>query len=109
MNTTEKMLIELYPNARPGFVKILVAALDIHSKKNHDYNNTDVQEYIPFETLGKFFDIRRKYSRLNTIISREGSFLVDETLEDTALDLGVYALLFAEYIKEYDKQKMPTM
>ena len=95
----KKLLLEKFPTARPGLVSVLVDALDIHARKNHDYNGK-LAEKDPstFELHGKFFDIRRKYNRLLNAIEGNGVTMVNENLEDTALDLGVYAFLMAEYI-----------
>lgn len=102
----EKYLIDKFPEARSGFIKTIVSALDIHANKNHDYNSKDsIQKYNAIETLAKFLDIRRKYSRIENIIMNELQYKVNETLEDSAIDLGVYSFLFAEYIYNHKQQK----
>ena len=101
MNKEEiiNILINKFPTARAGFIEVLYDALELHSKKNADYVSTDfVQKYNHVETVAKFLDIRRKYSRLENIIVNEHEVKVDEKLEDTVIDLGNYAFLFAEYI-----------
>lgn len=103
MNTNEQMnkiLETAYPNARVGFIRVLVDALDLHARKNHDYNGAlSVQVHNKFEMYSKLNDVRRKYSRLYHLLAEEKEMKVDEQLEDTAIDLGVYAFLLTEYIR----------
>lgn len=97
----KKELEKEYPTARKGFIDILVDSLSLHAKKNHDYN--PAKEIDPadhrFELLYKFADIRRKYTRLYNAVVEKKEMKVDESLLDTVTDLGVYAFLMAEYIK----------
>ena len=103
MNTNEqinKILQTAYPTARTGFIKVVVDALELHAKKNNDYNGkTEVLTINKFETMAKFADVRRKYSRLYHLIAEEAEMKVDEQLEDTAIDLGVYAFLLTAYLR----------
>ena len=104
MNINEQMnkiLETAYPTARPGFIRVLVDALDLHSKKNADYNGLEIKECEKgaIETFVKMMDVRRKYSRLHRLIIEEQNMKVDEQLEDTAIDLGVYAFLLTEQIR----------
>jgi len=105
-----KKLEKTFPTARPGFIKVLMEALELHAKKNNDYNSgetkkpqtyTDGQSKMnsDFELIAKFCDIRRKYSRLYNSIVNKREMKVDEKLEDTTIDLLVYSALFLEYIK----------
>ena len=105
-----KLLEEQFPTARPGFIKVLTEALELHARKNNDYNGgntTSVQLYNDaqpetnkeFEMIAKFCDIRRKYGRLYNAIAIKREMKVDEKLEDTAIDLLVYSALFLEFIK----------
>ncbi len=96
MNGLEQRLIAEYPTARPGFVKILVQALELHAKKNHDYNGTSPLFTPDIKSL--YYDLRRKFSRLHNLITENAVNMVDEKLEDTVMDLGVYSLLMAEEI-----------
>ena len=59
--------IELvFPTARPGFIKILVQALELHAKKNNDYNGKKV--LFPPTTSSLYYDVRRKMGRLFNIM-----------------------------------------
>lgn len=98
-------LISSFPTARPGFIETLVDALELHAKKNNDYNGEfqKAMEISKFETMSKFADVRRKYSRLYHLIAEEKEMKVDEQLKDTAIDLGVYAFLLTEYLNALKK------
>jgi|TARA_R100000501_G_C2627592_1_gene121542 hypothetical protein len=108
-NEIKKYLQDKFPTASKGFIDVLVDALDIHAKKRNDYTGTDfVQKFSKFETLSKFYDIRRKYDRLYNIMVKDTEIQVDEKLKDTALDLGNYAFLLVEYINEANKNGFET-
>jgi hypothetical protein len=94
-------LREIYPHARPGFIKVMVEALSLHNRKEHDYNGKTGPKPMPTdkEVLAKFLDIRRKYERLyHIIIEDQTPVVADERTMDTAMDLGNYAFLFAEFL-----------
>ena len=96
------MLEDNYPTARKGFIRVLVRALDTHARKNNDYNGKKVLFPATVESL--YHDIRRKFGRLYNIMDETTEVMVDEKLEDTAIDLGVYSLLMAELIKDMPKE-----
>jgi len=103
-------LKKLFSTARPGVIKVFIEALELHAKKNNDYNNGIIDNSNTyndnriitnndFELVAKFCDIRRKYARLQNVIVNKREMKVDEKLEDTAIDLLVYSALFLEHIK----------
>jgi len=95
---------ELYPHAELGFIDILIEALELSNRKSNDYQGKNfVQEYDEFHTIGKFHDIKRKYDRLYNKVAKKTEYQVDESLEDTAIDLGNYAFLFLLYIRNMKK------
>jgi hypothetical protein len=99
-----EQILEEFPSASPGFVDILIEALEIHAKKRNDYSGKNfVQVFSEFETVGKFHDIKRKYDRMYNKIANKAEYQVNESLEDTALDLGNYAFLFLEYLRAMKK------
>lgn len=100
-------LSEIYPTARPGFINVLIDALELHARKNNDYNGTKIDKipFTTFETMAKMADVRRKYSRLYHLLAENVEPKVDENLEDTVIDLGVYAFLLLEYLREAKKMK----
>lgn len=94
------LLVKEFPQARPGFIKVLVDALLLHSSKNHDYNGKGDESRFDMGLPGKFFDINRKFSRLYHAIAEKEQITVNESLRDTAVDLGNYAFLLVEYIDQ---------
>jgi hypothetical protein len=103
--TKEELIASLgnsFPYANTKFIEVLADAIELHNSKNHDYRGgkkTYEHEHDDFEKIAMFLDIRRKYSRLENIV-KGNKALVDETILDTAIDLGVYAFLFAAYLRE---------
>lgn len=97
----QKILEEAYPTARPGYIHILLKSLETHAKKNNDYNGEKV--LFPADKDSLYYDIRRKFGRLYNIMSGTSIKVTEETLVDTALDLGVYSLLLAEELEKYGK------
>jgi len=99
--TIQEFLESEFPYARKGFISIIVDALELHSNKNHDYNGSDKEiKHSLFETHSKFADVRRKYDRAHHLLAENEEPKVDETLEDTIIDLGNYAFLLAEYLRK---------
>jgi len=96
-------ILELYPTARPKFIEIVLDAIEIHAKKNNDYNGGGSVDifYNMFGLNGRFYDIWRKVQRLHSIIISKTKVMVKESAIDTAKDLGNYAFLLAEDIERY--------
>ena len=95
-----------FPDARAGFIEVLIEALELHARKNHDY--TGNKEFNPFDLglKGRFHDLNRKFSRIYHIMWEEQEIKVDEKLEDTVIDLGNYCFLLAEELNNIkDKER----
>ena len=75
-------LIKMYPDAREGFIDIIIEMIDTHAKKNHDYNGSGSKMnaffYDAFGVEGRLFDIWRKIQRLYHIIRESNKPLVNE-------------------------------
>ena len=82
------------------FEKITDQMLGLTTKKNADYGST-VDPFANFRTFGELGILVRmsdKFSRLRTALYEKRELQVsDETIEDTALDLAVYAVLLISY------------
>lgn len=66
---------------------------DLYRRKNADYGDSFVKarQAVPNYTLGKLYD---KFSRyMNLTLKGEGSAQVEESLDDTLLDLANYAIM----------------
>jgi hypothetical protein len=105
MTIEEELRVELrqkFPGARGGFIDVLVEALALHEKKNHDYNG--IAPLFPATSNMLFHDIRRKFGRLYTQMENGESYKINESLLDTVIDLGNYSFLLAEKLKYEDQQ-----
>lgn len=66
---------------------------DLYQRKNADYGDSfaKARKAVPNYTLGKLYD---KFSRyMNLTIKGETSAQVDESLDDTLMDLANYAIM----------------
>lgn len=66
---------------------------DLYQRKNADYGDSfaKARQTVPNYTLGKLYD---KFSRyMNLTINGDGSAQVDESLDDTLMDLANYAIM----------------
>lgn len=78
-------------------------------KKNHDYGSSVRKNYDKFEAYGKneglkyvFGRIAEKYDRLeNLIYGKDSNQVIDESIEDSLLDMANYAILAAVSIQEH--------
>lgn len=81
--------------------------LAITTKKNNDYGgSTDpFKNFRDFEELGFLVRMSDKFARLKTAIVEKRKFEVDESIEDTILDLANYSILLLCYMKA---KKIPS-
>lgn len=66
---------------------------NLYKRKNADYGDSfsRARKEVPFYTLGKLYD---KFSRYkNLTINGEQSALVDESLDDTLMDMANYCIM----------------
>ncbi len=72
-------------------------AIQIYARKNHDYGNSfeDGMDLIgDAYGTGRIYD---KAKRLATLTSKPQSARVGESMEDTALDLACYSLMYLSF------------
>lgn len=85
-------------------------------KKNHDYGSSVKKNYDKFESYGKneglkyvFGRIAEKHDRLeNLIYGDHPNQVIDESIEDTLLDMANYAILAAVSLQEHKVDAKPT-
>ena len=75
------------------------SALDIFCKKNAAYGNSFEQTLNKFGLVAANVRISDKLERLITLTERPDLDQFDESLIDTATDLGNYAYMLAVYLK----------
>lgn len=72
-------------------------AIQIYARKNHDYGNSfeDGMDLIgDAYGTGRIYD---KSKRLATLTKKPQSAHIEESMEDTAIDLACYGLMFCSY------------
>lgn len=102
------LMREIAEKREVEMVEVLDELLRIVKAKNHDYS-VDDDAFANFN-LAKEIDIEPvqavqirmldKISRINTLKAREGEAEVDESLEDTQLDLFAYMVIMQIMIDE---------
>lgn len=100
----------------PKFNSLLVRMREIHARKNADYSHGS--PYSNFEeaaiasgtTVSQVFRtlIGIKLARL-TALEKQGTAPQNESIQDTYLDLAVYAALMASYFLDAPVKKMPVL
>lgn len=83
------------------FKQCTTRMLEITTKKNNDYGGTadPFKNFREFGALGILVRMSDKFARLRTAIEEQRKFEVDESIEDTAIDLANYSLLLLGYLK----------
>ena len=123
-DTTENIQEEYYWNDNyPGegcnknviehpdiFEEILKNMSETHRKKNHDYGDAAHLGYLEMGMPYYLGIIFNKYHRLKTLtLGKERRMVLDESVEDTLLDLANYAVLALESLKrDGQKQQGPV-
>lgn len=87
-------------NKKITFEDIVETATRLRAAKNADYGNSFLVDYNnkkPISTIigntAIYYDIKRKFSRLETLLLKNKQAKVkDESLEDTLMDLSVICL-----------------
>lgn len=72
-------------------------AIQIYARKNHDYGNSfeDGMDLIgDAYGTGRIYD---KAKRLATLTKKPESAHIEESMEDTAIDLACYSLMYCSY------------
>lgn len=80
-------------NSQKEFEKLVKSLTKLRAKKNHDYGDGFMKNYIKYGSEALFFDILRKFQRLENILLNGGALKVaDETLQDTLGDLAIMCI-----------------
>ena len=75
------------------FDEIVKDLTELRKLKNQDYGNGFIMQYNKYGKKALFFDMLRKWQRLETLLLSDKEIKVkDETLEDTLGDLAVMAI-----------------
>ena len=81
------------------FADIVGKMTALYAKKNHDYGNSFDEGCDKIGTgypLGRFLD---KINRLIACMGKEDEMQINESIEDTLIDLGCYSVMTLSYLK----------
>ena len=78
----------------PTFESVLKQMLETYKAKNNDYGNSVQDTYDKFGDISFLTRINDKINRLNTLCVKGNQQVLDESINDTILDLANYAVLF---------------
>ena len=94
------------------FETILKSMQEIHDRKNHDYSpEGEFGNFAESEKIGipgwkgAFVRLQDKYTRACNLISGKESKVIEETLEDTLIDLANYSVIVLA-LREMARAKM---
>ena len=90
--------------------QLLIQAAELKKKKSEDYQGSTWTEadYFPYKEKSYSHMLHTKYLRMRNIVdgNQKTNF---EALDDTLIDMAVYACMFAAYLKNNNgENKMST-
>lgn len=89
-----------FPGPEPySFEGILRTMREIHAKKNSDYGGAAHQGYLKYGIVYYLVQLHNKLTRLESLTQDGKERMVNESIEDTLLDLANYAVLALESLK----------
>lgn len=97
--TAIEVPIELVDDKVETFSKIVTEMTELYAKKNHDYGNSFDDGCDKIGTgypLGRLLD---KMNRLIACMGKEDEMQINESIEDTLIDLGCYSIMTLSYLK----------
>ena len=97
--TAIEVPIELVDDKVETFATIVKEMTELYAKKNHDYGNS-FDECC--DKIGSGYATGRIYDKINRIINltnNEKEAQVNESIEDTLLDLANYSVMYLSYLR----------
>lgn len=89
--------------------QLLIQAAELKKKKSEDYQGSTWTEadYFPYKEKSYSHMLHTKYLRMRNIVdgNQKTNF---EALDDTLIDMAVYACMFAAYLKNNKGENMNT-
>lgn len=89
----------VYPSI---FDNILEQMSDLHARKNSDYGDSAYEGYKEFGITYYIIQLHNKLNRLKSLTKDASKPQVNESLEDTLIDLAVYSVMALEAMKRED-------
>jgi len=95
--------IELVDDKVETFGSIVKEMTELYAKKNHDYGNSFDEGC---DKIGVGYPTGRLLDKLNRLIAcmgKEDEMQVNESIEDTLVDLGCYSIMTLSYLRRKKK------
>lgn len=89
----------VYPSV---FDNILEQMSDLHARKNSDYGDAAYEGYKEFGITYYIIQLHNKLNRLKSLTKDASKPQVNESLEDTLIDLASYSVMALEALKRND-------
>lgn len=90
----------LITNDVEAFIDVCFDAIELYAKKNHDYGNSFNKG---MDAIGNAYGVGRIFDKVNRLVSlcnKEDEAQVDESYNDTLMDLACYSLMTLAYRKK---------
>lgn len=94
---------ELFDTNVEKFVCVCSDMCNLYAKKNHDYGNAFGEIIDEVGTPYGVGKLKEKLKRIETLISSEAK--VNESIEDSLIDLGCYSIMTLLYLKRCNNGK----
>jgi hypothetical protein len=87
------------------FKEITEEMLTLTTNKNHDYASEEeaLRNFKEFGAVGVLIRISDKLARLKTGMWEKRSFVINESIQDTIMDLAVYSVILKILVENEDK------
>ena len=72
---------------------VLSDLINMYSNKNADYGDSAYRTFLKFGMMSYFIRMSDKMNRLETLIVNDGKSMVEESVEDTLMDLANYCVM----------------
>lgn len=83
------------------FEEIIKKLIELRRNKNHDYGDSFMKTYKKYGNKAIFFDLLRKFERLENLLLNDADIQVsDETLDDTLGDIAVMCVNAMVFLDE---------
>ena len=83
---TEPMKVQMFRD-------ITKKMADLYARKNHDYGDSFGRSWNKFGMVSALIRMEDKFNRLESLLKKNGEAQVNESIEDTLMDLANYAVM----------------
>lgn len=83
------------------FTEMTRKMAEVFTKKHNDYGQSTKKSYREFGPVSMLTRMSDKFERLKNLTMHDHPMVLDESIEDTLLDLANYCLIFIMERKDY--------